>query len=70
MTQRIAPNNQLPATHFIEVYRTSYKTEKNDIKSIDLLQNDLKSTIVFGFTTIAIFLIRQNQLPIKNKNNE
>jgi len=64
---RIAPNNQLPATHFIEVYCASYETECNDLKSIDYLQNDLKLTIAFGFTTIAIFRIRENKLPTKHK---
>jgi hypothetical protein len=64
---RIAPNNQLPATHFIEVYCASHETEDNDLKSIDFLQNDLKLTIAFGFTTIAIFRIRENKLPTKHK---
>ena len=78
MTQRIAPNNQLPATHFIEMYSDGGFTNQQkdlmynkfsvEVLPINILSDDLKYTekhpIIY---TIAIFRIRENKLPTKHK---
>jgi len=65
--QRIAPNNQLPATHFIEVWKGHSPINTTKIKRIEDLEFCLETTTdVFG-KTIAIFRIRENQLPTKHK---
>ena len=70
MNQRIAPNNQLPATHFIEAFNwekgdeLEYSPKPRKICDIDLC---LALTKNMGGTTIAIFRIRQNKLPTKHK---
>ena len=62
MAQRIAPNNQLPATHYIPMY--SYQNGKTVIY-------DRRKKIGFYDFRIsipsAIFRIRQNKLPTKHK---
>lgn len=66
MTQRIAPNNQLPATQFIEVWETPERTEQDGsphemwVLSYSLALND------DYMQTIAIFRIRENKLPTKH----
>jgi hypothetical protein len=78
---RIAPNNQLPATHFIEVYKgESFGTTNQqdfinnptwncvEIYEIDKIDYELNKTISLGYIkTIAIFRIRENKLPTKHK---
>ena len=64
---RIAPNNSLPATHFIEVWRTPvfyvyiYVYEKR--KPITFFKRCLDATVASRGKTIAIFKIRENKLP-------
>lgn len=74
--EKIAPNNQLPATHFIEVWqrcntkRPERYTEKDVYNISDLEQHLDETTIVTdcgGIDTIAIFRIRQNKLPTNHK---
>ena len=69
MTQRIAPNNQYPATHFIEVFVSGKPLDWYNVRDIEVLDDDLSVT---GHTscplhTIAIFRIRENKLPTKHK---
>lgn len=76
MTQRIAPNNSLPATHFIEVWGDSLNKIKfifdnPMIEKIDLLQEELQYTSeCLGLYTIAIFRIRENKLPTIHNFNK
>lgn len=71
MTQRIAPNNQLPATHFIEVWRGLFrKTHNGDIGEIEVIDNYLESTQSLGYRTIAVFKIRCNIVPTKHNFNK
>ena len=68
MTQRIAPNNNLPATHFIEHWKSTFGTYKIEpVKKVSSLGYHLSRTEMFGFTTIAIFRIRENKLPTLHK---
>lgn len=67
--QRIAPNNQLPATHFIEVWKgISQGLHIEHIIPINLMDDLISGdgTNMYG-TTIAIFRIRENKLPTKHK---
>lgn len=70
MTQRIAPNNQLPATHFVEVWKY-YVSKEFDMTykpyPIEELIHHLEDTIHYRHKTIAIFRIRENKLPTKHK---
>lgn len=61
MTQRIAPNNQLPATHFIEVW----KSPSDNVLRYFLLTANAFADIT-SCNTIAIFRIRENKLPTKH----
>lgn len=85
MTQRIAPNNQLPATHFIEVYKSTVFGTTNqqdavknpswinlvEIFKIDELDFELRRTKSLGYVvTTAIFRIRENKLPTKHNFNK
>lgn len=72
--KRIAPNNQLPATHYIEVWRSNYSKEvrslsENDCFPIYMIEDSLKYTQEECPTidTIAIFRIRENKLLTKHK---
>lgn len=65
--QRIAPNNQLPATHFIEVYVSGKPLDWYHVRYIELLPDDLESTLHTSLYTIAIFRIRENKLSTKHK---
>lgn len=67
--KRIAPNNQLPATHFMVSYKhTVLGYYKNgSLMKIDLLDNYIKISKVHLRETIAIFRIRENKLPTKHK---
>lgn len=66
--QRIAPNNQLPATHFVEMYNDGYEWNYSykpvPIKNIII---GIGISNMLGFKTIAIFRIRENKLPTKHK---
>ena len=69
--QRIAPNNQLPATHFIEVWKGDFSKRAiqapiENINDIEFLISGGYDNISYG-TTVAIFRIRENQLPTKHK---
>ena len=58
MTQRIAPNNQLPATYIIEVWRAGQATPvRYFLNSVKYFSNNISEK------TIAIFRIRENKLP-------
>lgn len=82
MTQRIAPNNQLPATHFIEVWTDGETTNQQNIIEMEddaietpnliaLLSTNLHQTAVTpSLYTIAIFRIRENKLTTKHKFNK
>lgn len=73
LTQRIAPNNNLPATHFIEVFHTKtikrfQQSTENDCKKINKLNNEIdKTSKMKSVKTIAIFYVRENKLPTKHK---
>ena len=69
MTQRIAPNNQLPATHFIEVFVSGKPLDWYNVRYIEVLDDDLSVTehTSCPLHTIAIFRIRENKLPTKHK---
>ena len=70
---KIAPNNNLPATHFIEVWNNIlipiYQTKDWDncveIKSLEESLNETRS-LSFLYTS-AIFRIRENKLPTLHK---
>jgi len=60
----IATNNQLPATHFIEVWKGgTQKIHNSSMEEIKYLSNCLHATKVLCYKTIAIFRIRENKLP-------
>lgn len=59
---RIAPNNQLPATHFIEVWKAP---EDSVVRYFFLTANTFADMPTCN--TIAIFRIRENKLPTKHK---
>lgn len=71
---KIAPNNNLPATHFIEVWKNKSikdywiafdETDCYEIQDIDeLIAVDTKT---LNYETIAIFRIRENKLPTIHK---
>lgn len=64
MTQRIAPNNTLPATHFIEVWRgIKGNAYQGFIMRLSNFSSTLDGTRRSGCKTIAIFRIRENKLP-------
>jgi len=68
---RIAPNNQLPATHFIEVWKGgTQKIHNSSMEEIKYLSNCLHATKVLCYKTIAIFRIRENKLPTKHNFNK
>lgn len=71
---RIAPNNQFPATHFIEVWNrkgapyVQYK-DKHNVTDMLLLESFLGRTAHIGdIYTTAIFKIRPNQVPCKHQD--
>ena len=65
--QRIAPNNQLPATHFVEVWKGNYGNTNIDIlKEISDLRHSIEASAKQK-GTICVFLIRENKLPTKHK---
>ena len=64
---RIAPNNQFPATHFVEVWKGKYRTHTKRPKPIWYFNSKVKATLEIGGKTIAIFRIRENKLPTKHK---
>ena len=71
---RIAPNNNFPATHFIEVYDFgSYDITESTAYPLGIisLESALFMTKALFGKTIAIFRIRENKLPtlynFKNK---
>lgn len=64
----IAPNNQFPATHFIEVWKSStgrlfYSKTNLNIKQFNTITGVTKAE---GHKTIAIFKIRPNRVPCKH----
>lgn len=64
MTQRIAPNNNLPATHFIEVYiHKNIGYQQDEPEGIETIVDTLTWTVKTNHKTIAIFRIRENKLP-------
>lgn len=65
MTQRIAPNNSLPATHFIEVWKASANSPTRYF-----LERIKDSPIYLASNTIAIFRIRENKLPTLHNFNK
>lgn len=73
MEKRIAPNNNLPATHFIEVWKPYGKSVHRpilpqdcmEIESFDRGLNYTKSKQ--NLHTYAIFRIRENKLPTLHK---
>lgn len=71
MVQRIAPNNNLPATHFIDIFKTPSGIRKQDKRPISF--NKLEP---FGLNykgdciPIAIFRIRENKLPTLHNFNK
>ena len=67
MPQRIAPNNQFPATHFIEVWKKPTSGSSTFNGKIHLIKYFELVPIDILWPTIAIFRIRQNQLPTKHK---
>ena len=69
MTQRIAPNNNLPATHFIEVWSNGiYENRSRFPEKISKLSFHLNATkFRDNIKTIAIFRIRENKLPTLHK---
>lgn len=84
MTKRIAPNNNIPATHFIEVWKgKSYGTTNQqdginnplwnyvEVHRVDNLCYELARTVSLGYIeTIAIFRIRENKLPTLHNFNK
>ena len=70
--QRIAPNNQLPATHFIEVWSGNYGMANitDEPCNIGILDFSLSVTESLSNITIAIFRIRENKLPTKHNFNK
>lgn len=72
MNQRIAPNNQLPATHFIEVFYDNLGGKIMDEAPIELgvfctLEKVLDNNPLSKIMPIAIFRIRENKLPTKHE---
>jgi len=64
---RIAPNNQLPATHFIEVWKTPTSESGTFNGKIHLIKYFELVPISILWPTVAIFRIRENKLPTKHK---
>ena len=65
---RIAPNNQLPATHFIGVSVDNDGVWYRFPLPIGRLSSEIKYTeSQSGCNVIAIFRIRENKLPTKHK---
>lgn len=66
---RIAPNNSLPSTHFIEVWNVKGRTTPRklidwDIQDIKYFREIIDYTSESStLHTIAIFRIRENKLP-------
>ena len=79
MTQRIAPNNNLPATHFIEVYSNGITNNQQDhlknptwqcvnILEMEELGHEISGTLkTKHLYTVCLFRIRENQLPTLHK---
>lgn len=78
---RIAPNNQLPATHFIEVYSDGCTTNMQDRISLsyhkpyspfdmEYLDRNLRKTKQVNLYTVCLFRIRENKLPTKHNFNK
>lgn len=66
--QQIAPNNQIPATHFVEVYKHKYcGYAERRCNTIDRINVSMDFTYMRGHDTIAVFHIRENKLPTKHK---
>lgn len=76
MTQQIAPNNNIPATHFIEVWHTPtakkfQNSNESDCKEMDEFDYEITRSYQSPLiTTIAIFRIRENKLPTKHNFNK
>lgn len=65
-----APNNQFPATHFIEVWRgVKGNTYQGFIIRLIHFNSTVEHTRYAGGKTIAIFRIRENKLPTKHDFN-
>lgn len=75
---RIAPNNQFPATHFIEVWSDGttnnqqdrfYKKDFSTCNVFELfwLPENLQRTVRNNLYTVCLFRIRENKLPTKHK---
>lgn len=72
---RIAPNNNLPATHFIEVFYDDFGEkiiDKNPLQLgfFDTLEKVLDDHPLSKIIPIAIFRIRENKLPTLHKFNK
>lgn len=72
---RIAPNNSLPATHFIEVWKGSDSEihcplSEEDCLEVELIDRSLNYTKSrINLHTYAIFYIRKNELKTKHDFN-
>ena len=65
---RIAPNNQLPATHFIEGYKDHEGAWQKCTLDIERLPSEIIYTETQPYAEVLfVFLIRENQLPTKHK---
>lgn len=65
MEKRIAPNNNLPATHYIEVWKgLSEKQHTERALPLYVMQDTIggDGTVNYGIT-LFIFKIRENKLP-------
>lgn len=71
MAQRIAPNNTLPATHFIEVSKDDIGLWYKCLLPIERLDYEIKySEMDLNTKVIGIFRIRENKLPTKHNFNK
>ncbi len=66
--KRIAPNNRLPATHFVQVWKGEQCVHYCSPKHISVLHSNVTKVLKYGsFKTIAVFHIRENKLPTNHK---
>lgn len=65
---RIAPNNQFPATHFIEVYKDHEGVWQKCTLDIQRLNSEIANTEMQPYGEVLfLFRIRENKLPTKHK---
>lgn len=72
--KRVAPNNALPATHFIEIWKHTNRnhywipfdeTDCYPIQELDEVLADTANTL--NYKTVAIFKVRENKGPTLTK---